>query len=246
MPVTASRTVFLFGVSGDSRVVAAFRAAILPLIRLSCLSEIISRSSSGYLVRRSPSGVLTPLGFFRSGVPTFVRRWFNLPQALDPVQRPFERCLSALPMVPHRSSFSSSDGSPSAEHVAPPLRFSAPPAFEDQRIGCSSGSTRMPSPFDLSRILGGFILASPCGLVSCHCRSWGFGPSELFPACELSRARHPVCPSRRFLSFPKKAAASSGVFVSWQSASGFGVFHPRSDRCSPGLHFRFRGFPVLW
>jgi hypothetical protein len=60
------------------------------------------------------------------------------------------------------------------------------------------------SLFGLSQTLEGLILANVRDLISCHCRSWGSYPSELFPAPELYQARHLAIPSQRLTNFPLK------------------------------------------
>jgi len=81
---------------------------------------------------------------------------------------------------------------------APPLRFCAPSAYEDKRVGFLPGSTRTPSLPGLSQTLEGLILTHPCGRVSCRYRSWGCALQSVLPACELYQARHLAIPSRRF------------------------------------------------
>jgi hypothetical protein len=132
---------------------------------------------------------------------------------------------------------------------APPMRFSTPSAFEDLRVGQCVGtdcldSVQAPSHLGLSQTLVGLILAGPCGLVSCRCRSWGLHPSELFPANGLYQVRRLAIPSRCSLRLPRKSAAPSGVSARLQSASTSGVLHPLADRCSPGFH-RLHGLPAL-
>lgn len=108
----------------------------------------------------------------------------------DPLQRPLFGAASSL-----RSA-----AMPSVRALkAPPMRFFAPPANITVRIGILPGSTRTPSPFNLSQVLGGLILVQLRGPVSCRCRSWGFHrSSRLFPAAQLYEPRRLAIPSRRF------------------------------------------------
>jgi len=56
------------------------------------------------------------------------------------------------------------------------------------------------APFGLSQTLEGLVLVSPCNLISCCKRSWGFYSPRLFPASGAPWIRHPAIPSRRFPS----------------------------------------------
>lgn len=92
-----------------------------------------------------------------------------------------------------------------------------------------------PSHLGLLQTLVGLILADPCGLVSCRCRSWGFHPSELFPAGELYQARHLAIPSRRF-SGSRRIRPHPQGFLSVRSP------YPRREYCIPWQTVALLGF----
>lgn len=117
-------------------------------------------------------------------------------------------------------------------------RPSSAPSSPSRRFVSAPPDT--PALFDLSQVLEGFFLDAPCGLVSCHSRSWGFRPPELFPPRQLYPARHQAIPSRRFTPVSEDPLVSPpGLYVGGESVPGRGVFHPLTR---PMLSWAFTRF----
>jgi hypothetical protein len=73
--------------------------------------------------------------------------------------------LQRLPRAPSHPRY---DGKPSYRSGDPPMRFSAPPAFEHGESAYRPVPPGTPSLFGLSQTLEGLILTAPCGLVACR------------------------------------------------------------------------------
>lgn len=95
---------------------------------------------------------------------------------------------------------------PPASKISESARNPTPSSFEP---GGHRFHPVTPSSSDVSHALEGLILAVPCSLVSCCCRSWGFCPSEPFPSTQLYSARHRTIPSRRSPARPLSLASRS-------------------------------------
>jgi hypothetical protein len=87
------------------------------------------------------------------------------------------------------------------------MRFSAPSALKSSGSAHRPVPSEQPSLLDLSQVLEGLIPAVPCGLVSCHWRSWG-SPFRVFPSSETLPGSSPGDTLSTFLFFRRSRPES--------------------------------------
>lgn len=118
------------------------------------------------------------------------------------------------------------------------------PPFSETRSSESASATVppvTPSLPGLSQTLEGLILATPCGLVSYRCRSWGLLPSGYSPPTKPVQARHLGDPLSMLAACSEEPPAHpQGVASRESPCTENGVLHPIPGRDPPGL-FRLHG-----
>lgn len=128
------------------------------------------------------------------------------------------------------------------------MRFSAPSACEDHRVGILSGFQpgRPPSSAFL-RPLRVSSSVTPAALFHAADALGVFASSELFPLGWLYQARHLAIPSRRLLHTDPKIvmAASSGLCAVRKSVPVARLLQPAPGRCSLEVSIVFTAFVAL-
>lgn len=116
------------------------------------------------------------------------------------------------------------------------MRFLAPTAFEDQRIGCRPAPPgRLPSSV-FCRPLRGLSSLTPAALFRAAAALGVSRPSEPFPDGQLCQARHLVIPSQRLNLRPEGfRLRSQGFSYAINPYPASECFIREPDRCSPGL-----------
>ena len=118
------------------------------------------------------------------------------------------------------------------------MRFIAPTAYS-RTVSRHNASVPpdAPSLRGLSQTLEGLILTEPCGLVSCHIRSWGFAPQG-FSLPQTPPGSSPFGTLSTFPSPPhprpkprlRRRVAPPGLCIPRQSVTTLGIFRPRMAR----------------
>jgi hypothetical protein len=199
--------------------------------------RVFDASRTGYSVPRSPLGVT-----FRLALGVFRHRACHHPpkKVMHPLSGfgPSSEAPSGAAPGHHDGRTVARAFRASSHEVSCP--FSGRQLGESALVRFHAERLSLPG---VSHALEGLILTEPCGLVSCRCRSWGSAPSELFPAGELLRARHPAIPSRCFLLASRRGRTLRG-FRRPAVRIRFRSLHPLPGPLLSWAFHRFHGFPA--